>query len=216
MSEDLKAKMKRLQEGWGRGASDAGKASVDAMLDHVRSTGTEHAGQSRTVDEAHRRQAKRRVDEAYRFQQDAHAWFMGEIQTGGYSRWQGYFAASLLVVNLRQGCTEGTAVFDQAAGGAQVFFDQSHRVEHGKVPDGWKAPDPSDVDVQRGAQFAQNLIDWFQNAVVIDGIDRWQGYFAAALLTIELRMSCPDAEGGVQLFDAASEAAWTYYDAAMT
>ena len=214
MSEDIRAKMQRLQEGWGRRASDEGKANVDALLEHVKVTGHEHEGQRRAIGTAHRQQAERRVNEAYRFQQDALDWFMGEIQTGGYTRWQGYFAASLLVVNLRQGCTEGTAAFDQAAGGAQIFFDQSHRVEHGAVPESWKAPDPSDVDVQRGAQFAQNLLEWFGNAVAMDGIGRWQGYFAAALLTIELRMSCPDAEGGVQLFDAAADAAWAYYDAA--
>ena len=205
--------LKRLKEKWAGGSSEEAQRHTDEAMEAVRQHGTQRSGQSLTDDRINEEVGRRRLREAVQFEQDLLHWFTGEIQEKKLTRWQGYFAASLLVVNLRAGCPEsagGTAEFDRTAAGANEWWKA-------KNPDPPEEPiirasTPNEADFEKGAALAQNLLDYFETEVNLQGLDRWQGHFAAALLTVELRATCPGADGGATLFDDASEAAWKYFE----
>lgn len=205
----------RLKDKWAGKASDASKADVDSVMESVRSNGVRREGQSVSDDRIAAAMGQRRLDEAIQFTNDIVEWIGAEARESLITRWQGYFAAALLTINLRAGCPiskGGAAEFDRTAGAATEWFKAKARSAKEKAVEPVLPPTPTDADVEKGATFAQNLLDWFESEVNVRGLDRWQGHFAAALLTVELRASCPGAEGGVALFDSAVDGAWAYFE----
>lgn len=205
----------RLKDKWASKASESSKADVDAAMEAVRSNGVRREGQSMSDDRIATAMGQRRLDEAVQLTNDMVEWIGAEARETQLTRWQGYFAAALLTINLRAGCPEskgGAAEFDRTAGAATEWFKAKAQTAKEKATEAVLPPTPTDADVEKGATFAQNLLDWFESEVNVRGLDRWQGHFAAALLTVELRASCPGTEGGAALFDSAADGAWAYFD----
>lgn len=135
--------------------------------------------------------------------------FKAQIKAHGYSRWEGYFAASLLAYNARQSSKATEAAFDRVAVLAQDHFNALQR-QAVLVPNfEIKA---TEAEIARGARFGEALLNALKAMVQETGIDREQSYFAIALLTITLRTDAPANCGGATLFDAAATAAWDYYN----
>lgn len=115
-----------------------------------------------------------------------------------------YFAAALLLLNLRAGFPVndgGAAACDELGRQAAAWFVAQGR-ELPRRPEGLR-PAPEDV-TSRGAELAQRLLEKFPILVSDHGVDRRQGCFAAALLTVRLRA------GEVNLFVPAADAANLY------
>ncbi len=181
----------------------------DEMLETMKATGTRHEGQKTDNDRMEQALGRRRLDEAVKFSRSMLHFFGESIHAEGYGRWEGYFATALLSVNVREGDT--TKTFDHTAAGAMEW----HKAKNpGGAALGVVAPNLH-RNAEKGAAFAQSLLEWFESNVGLSGIDRWQGHFAVALLTVELRGSCPVDVGGAALFDDAAEAAWKYFDKAV-
>ena len=135
--------------------------------------------------------------------------FEVEIAAHAYSRWEGYFAASLLAYNARQSSKATEAAFDRVAVLAQDHFNALQR-QAVLVPN--FEVKPTEAELARGARFGEALLNALTKMVQETGIDREQSYFAIALLTITLRTDAPANCGGATLFDAAATAAWNYYN----
>ena len=135
--------------------------------------------------------------------------FEAEIAAHAYSRWEGYFAASLLAYNARQSSKATEAAFDRVAVLAQDHFNALQR-QAVLVPS--FEVKPTEAELARGARFGEAMLNVLTRMDQETGIDRGQSYFAIALLTITLRTDAPANCGGATLFDAAATAAWNYYN----
>ena len=207
-----------MRDRWAKQSSEASKADTDAVMEAVRATGTRHSGQSLEAERAAQEMGKRRLAEAVGFKDTLLRWLTGEVRERNVPRWQGYFASAMLVVNLRSSCPEsagGEVEFDRAGAAATEWYKAKNDISAfaPSVPCPFV---PSEQDIEQGDRFAKNLLDWFELEVHEQGLDRWQGHFAAALLTVELRSTCPASEGGASFFDTAVECAWKYYEALTT
>ena len=215
MADTMDDVLARVRDRWAKGSSSESRADTEAAMEAVRATGTQHAGQSLDADRAAQEMGKRRLAEAIEFKNGLLDWLTGEARAREVPRWQGYFASAMLVVNLRSGCPDkvgGEAEFDRTGASATEWYKAKYGVK-ALAPSVPCAFVPTEQDIEQGDRFAKNLLDWFELEVNERGLDRWQGHFAAALLTVELRSTCPEADGGPSFFDTAVQCAWKYYEA---
>ena len=185
----------------------------EKLVETVKATGTRQDGQSLSDRRVLEETGRRRLHEAIEFKNVILAWFGNAVREAGYTRWQGYFAASLLPINLRAGCPAdagGVTEFDNTAASATEWYKARNPVTTPKVE--IFTVESTDEDATKGAGFAQKLLEWFEDEIQVRGLDRWQGHFASALFTVELRSSCPVDAGGTALFDDAANAAWKFFD----
>lgn len=120
------------------------------------------------------------------------------------------FSYCLASVNVVRGSEESERVFSSAGQDAKKKY--LSQVDQPLILSSTFVFDPKVVDLVKGAEVTEKLLNKLKEIVTTTNLDRWSSCWILAYKTIDLRHKSPPKEGGASLFDGIANMAWEYYE----